>query len=391
MQKLARPVSALSRRGTFGLFLGALATAGGARAADSTGWAAVDALGEAVVADHIVPGFSISVMKAGAFVYSRGFGLANLEIPTPATPHHVYRVGSITKQFTGAAIVLLAEEGKLSIDDPLSKHLPAFPRAAEVTLRQMLTHTSGIGNYTNQPSLRDFLMAARIDYDDAALFKAMIDMTRPAYVFEPGAGWAYSNTAYVLLGLIVQKVAGQSLAAFYKRRLFDPAGMTRTAMDDAADVVPDRASGYSGHPGSSTAFDNTSFISMTFPGGAGSIRSTTEDLCRWQRALLGGKIVKPAGLAEMLKPGLIKGGVLPTAADKKTPVKYGFGLGIGEFEGHSRVGHEGGINGFITYLDSFPDQQATVAMLMNGDPFGRPSYEKRMGAIQKAAWRLALA
>ena len=388
---LFRP--ALSRRGALAIFLGGAAAASGAWAADPTGWSAVDQLGEAVVADHIAPGFSISVMKGGAFIYSKGFGLANLEIPTPATPHHVYHVGSVTKQFTAAALALLAQEGKLSFDDRLSKFIPEFPRAADVTLAQMLHHTSGIGNYTNQPRPQDFQQAARLDYDNPALLKAMIDLTKPAYVFEPGTDWAYSNTAYVLLGLIVEKVSGESCVSFYKRRLFDPAGMTQTAVDNMADVVPYRASGYSGHPGSSTAFDNTSYISMTFPGAAGNIRSTTEDLCRWHLALFGGRIVSPESLAAMIKPGRLNNGALPLAAMKpgpKTPLKYGFGLQTDDFDGHVMIGHNGGINGFITTLHSFPKEGVTVAILINGDPSGRPTFMPRMQAIQDAAARTAL-
>lgn len=383
----------LSRRHTLGLLVGGLATASVARAAEAKGWALVDQLGTALLGDHLEPGFSLSVMKNGAFVYSKGFGFANLETRTPATPHHVFRIGSLNKQFTAAALALLAEEGKLTFDDPLAKYLPEFPRAADVSLRQMLTHTSGIGNFTDRVNPEDFKRAMRFDYNSAELFKAMVEQTAPTFVFEPGMGWAYSNTAYVLLGLVVEKIAGEAYAAFVKRRLFDPAGMTRTAVDSAAEVVPDRASGYTGHPGSAVDFDNAPFISMTFPGGAGAMRSTTEDLCRWHLALFGGRIVKPASLAEMIKPGVLKNGQLPEASSgpgARKPIKYGFGLGISERDGHRVIAHNGGIPGFGSSLVTLPDDHITVAMIANSDGDGRPQSMARLQAITEAAVRAAL-
>lgn len=384
------PDASLSRRASLGLIAGALA-ASVARAAEPVGWDAVDRAGAASIAEHLEPGFSISVMKNGAFVYSKGFGLANLETQTPMTSHHVLRVGSVTKQFTAAALMQLSEAGKVSVDDKLSLYIPEFPRANEVTLRQMLTHTSGIGNYTDRVHPQDFLRDARFDYASPELLKAMIAQTQPTFVFEPGTSWAYCNTAYVLLGLIIEKLTGEPYNAVFKQRLFDPAGLTRTAVDDLAPVVPDRASGYTHHAGSSADFDNADYISMTYPGAAGSMRSTTEDLCRWHLALFGGKIVKPASLAEMVKPALLKTGQLPTAPGGKSPLKYGFGLSPSEFEGKTRISHDGGIFGFTSILQSFPDQKVTVAAIMNFDGGGRPSSMPRLHAIVDLAARAALA
>jgi len=385
---------ALSRRQTIGVLVGGAAYASGARAADVSGWAMIDQLGAAEIADHLEPGISISVMKDGAFVYSKGFGLANLETRTPVTPHHVFHIGSITKQFTAASLVLLAEAGKLSFDDPLARYLPDFPRAADVTLRQMLHHTSGLGNYTDRLDRATFMRAGRVDYTSAELFKAMVEQTAPTFVFEPGTDWAYSNTAYVLLGLVVEKVSGEPYAAFFKRRLFDPAGMKQTAVDNLADVVPDRVSGYTGHPGSLVEFDNANYISMTYPGAAGSIRSTTEDLCRWHLALFGGKIVKPASFAEMIKPGRLNNGQLPLGAmgpGGKKPLQYGFGLAISTFEGHTSIGHSGGIFGFSSDLLTLPDQHITVAAIVNADGGERPQALARLRALIAAAERAALA
>lgn len=365
-----------------------------ARASTGGSWAATDALATKLVADHQFPGLSLAVMKAGIVAYARGYGLANIETGTPVTPASVFHIGSITKQFTGAAIALLQQDGKLSVDDKLSKYLPGVPRAGEISLRQMLNHVSGLGNYTNRKPPEDFYVSARLDYDSKALLTDMLGHTDPLFVHEPGAEWDYSNTAYVLLGLVVEQVAGEPWPAFFKRRLFVPAGMTDTAVDDAKAVVPHRASGYSGQPGSETAWDNAAYISMTYPGAAGNLRSTATDLCRWHAALLGGKIVGPSALKAMLLPARLKDGSVPLAVQAagapKTPVNYGFGLFLDSFEGHATVGHGGGIFGFASDLHSFPAEKTSIAILINTDGSGRKAAGTNIKAIEDTAARAAL-
>ncbi len=388
--------SEVSRRTALALTLGGVSAASSARGAGIVSSAALEALATQAVAEGVWPGASISVMKAGKPIYAKGFGSANLETMTPVTPGSVFKIGSITKQFTAATLVLLQEDGRLSLDDRLANYLPTFPRAADVTLRQMLTHTSGIGNYTDRKDRRDFFQSARIDYDAAALLKAMIDQTDPAFVFEPGASWGYSNTAFVLLGLVIEKVTGEPYGAVFRRRLFEPAMMKNSAVDDAAQVVVGRASGYSHSP--SGAVVNASFIAMSYPGAAGSIRSTAGDLCLWHSALFGGKIVKPAGLSEMITPARLNNGALPmrppspdkAANSELEPIKYGFGLQIGAFEGRRMIGHNGGINGFVSALHTFPDQRTTVAILVNGDGAERPTFGPRFQALQDAGATFAL-
>jgi CubicO group peptidase (beta-lactamase class C family) len=359
----------------------------------SSPWAAVDAAAARLIADHASPGVSVSVMKAGRLAYSRGFGLANLETSTPATPTSIYNIGSITKQFTAAALLSLQEQGKLSVDDTLSRYYTDFPRGGEITLRQMLTHTSGLGNYTDTVTRDAFMQEARLDYDSAALYKLML-ATKPLYAHEPGTVWDYSNTAYVLLGLIAQKVAGEPCGAYYKRRLFDRAGLVDTAVDDAAEVVARRASGYTPHagaPGGGAAdgFDNASFISMTIPGGAGSMRSTSEDLCRWHAALFAGTVVGAESLKAMTTPGRLKDGALPKAAQDGKPVEYGFGLGSNTIEGHRVIGHGGGINGFSSTLQTFPDAAVTYAVLINCDGGAKLGVDGK--TLREAVARTALA
>lgn len=377
-----------TRRAALGLALGGAFAAGSAAAAAAPGpqaaglaggraagrgaFAEVAALAQEIVANHASPGLSISVMRRGRLVWSRGFGFANLETRTATTPRSVFRVGSVTKQFTGAAICALAEDGKLSVDDPLARHLPDFPRARDITLRQMLNHTSGLGNFTATRPPEAYQRMARVDYDAKALFAAMA-ATDPLFVFEPGADWAYSNTAYVLLGLVIEKVTGRPFGETFRRRLFTPAGMDDTAVDSASDVVEGRANGYAPRQGAGPAFDNVGFTTMTLPAAAGAIRSTSIDLCLWHDALFGGRILKPQSLTAMTTPGLLKNGSLPMTPPPldprapKQPMRYGYGLFVEDFEGRRRVGHAGGINGFVSQLQTFPEQGVTFSALLNVD------------------------
>jgi len=382
----------MTRRASLGLAIGGLVAASAGAATRGPRFATIDAAAAKLVDDHRVPGLSISLMRAGKLIYSKGFGWANLETKTPVTPTSVFRIASNTKQFTAAAVMLLQEEGKLSVDDKLDKFFPDFPRGTEVSLRQVLTHTAGLGNYTRVKPPREFFQIARRDYDPDALYAAM-KKTDPLYLFEPGTNWEYVNTGYVLLGLLVQKVAGEPFGAYLKRRLFDPAGMRDTALDDTTPVVPNRVSGYSAHPRSTTDFDNASYISMTYVGGAGAIRSTTDDLCRWRAALFGGRLVSPASLKEMTTPARLKDGSLPMTGppSARRHVNYGFGLIISTMEGRPCIRHTGHINGFQSELRTFPDEQITYAFLSNIDNFDshRPR-EEEIDALTDVAVKAGL-
>ena len=319
-------------------------------------WAEVEAKARAMVAGKLVPGVSVCVRKKGATVFSKGFGMANLETATPVTPASVFHIGSITKQFTASVILQLAQEGKLSLDDTLAKYLPDFPNAEKLVLRRMLSHTSGLGNYTQINQLQ-FLQDSRTDRNTAQLIEAM-KPTSQKLAYEPGTAWRYSNTAYVLLGVIIERLENQSYAEAMQQRLLTPNGLTHTAVDNAARVVPNRASGYSSALKAPSGFVNASFIAMSFPGGAGNLRSTCEDLCAWHGALLGGKVLQPASLAAMTTPVRLNDGSLPTQPDGKggkivTP--YGFGIGLDPRDGKPSVAHDGGIQGFGSHLETLTD------------------------------------
>lgn len=383
----------LSRRSALLAALGAaaapaLAHAGGKAAgkpsAPTAAWAAVEAVGRSMVDGRDTPGVQICVFKKGAPIYSKGLGMANLETATPVAPTSVFRIGSVTKQFTAACLLQLQEAGKVSIDDKLDKYLPDFPRGSQITLRQMLNHTSGLGNYTDTGKVEIFLQRSRTDYAPDALLEAMKG-TSPTYVGEAGAQWEYSNTAFVLLGLVIEKITGKPYREAFKAQLFDRAGLTRTDVDDAAEVVAGRASGYTPDAKATSGFANDSYISMTYPGGAGALRSTSEDLCRWHEALFGGRILRPESLKVMTTPALLANGQLPTQPSgpdgKREPVRYGMGLFIDSDAHGPSISHGGGNQGFGSWVGSYPDAGVRIAFIANCD--GGFDGKSKLGAHTK--------
>jgi D-alanyl-D-alanine carboxypeptidase len=334
--------------------------------------ASIDKAAAAAVAAGESPGLEVAVIKAGQAVLVKSYGSANLEQHVAVTNDSVFRIGSVTKQFTAVALLLLAEEGKLSLQDKLSKYYPNFPRAADITLDEMLHHTSGIFNYTSAPNFAVDGMIHR-GTDEMVEFIGKLPKTQD---FEPGTNWSYSNSAYFILGGVVEKAAGAPLAEVFKTRFFTPLGMTHSALDDETEIVDGRARGYSGD--GPRKFTNAPFISMSIPGGAGSIRSTAGDLVKWNAALYGGKILKPASLAAMLTPGKLSNGENSGAAMAKMMAaagapaaaasakrEYGYALFLTEEDGHRKIDHGGGIYGFSASLSEFPDDKTTVVVLSN--------------------------
>jgi CubicO group peptidase (beta-lactamase class C family) len=349
-------------------FLGSAAQA--QTPADKSLGAAIDKVAAAAVAAGESPGLEVAVVKNGKPLLVKGYGSANLEQHVPVSNDSVFRIGSVTKQFTAVALLLLAEEGKLSLQDKLSKYYPNFPRADDITLDEMLHHTSGIFNYTSEPNFAVDGMIHR-STDEMVEFIGKLPKTQD---FEPGSNWSYSNSAYFILGGVVEKASGAPLATVFKMRFFTPLGMAHSALDDETEIVAGRARGYAGAgPGK---FTNAAFISMSIPGGAGSVRSTASDLSTWNAALYGGKILKPASLAAMLTPGKLSNGEssgaaiakmmaaagAPAATDKR---EYGYALFLSQEEGHRKIDHGGGIYGFNASLSEFPDDKTTVVVLSN--------------------------
>ena len=289
-----------------------LAFAGGAAASQPLSRDTVQAIDAAMnnaVATGWTAGGAVAVMRHGKIVFSRAYGFANLETGTPATTDTVFRIGSLTKQFTATAVLLLAEDGKLSIDDPVAKYLPQFPENDSTTIRQLLTHTSGIHDYIGAEGFFDQKQWLPLTTDELV---AYVLSHSPLHDFPPGAQWAYSSSNYALAGAIIEKVSGQRLRTFLKMRIFDPLGMTQTALDDGRDIVPHRASGYDRIAENSPGYETARTISMTVPFAAGAVRSTVGDLLLWSDALMHGRVLKPESCRQMTTPVRLNDGSLPT-------------------------------------------------------------------------------
>jgi D-alanyl-D-alanine carboxypeptidase len=303
------------------------------------------------------PGAAVLVERDGQVVLRKAYGMANLELGVPLGPEMVFRLGSITKQFTATMILKLAEEGKLALDDEVTKYLPDFPtHGQKITLEHLLTHTSGIKSYTSLAQWRKVLREDLTPQQVVDLFK-----DEPAD-FAPGEKWLYDNSGYFLLGMVIEKVTGKTYANALAETLFLPLGLTHTAYGDDSAVVPGRAAGYEGSPGH---YQNASYLSMTQPYAAGSLVSTVDDLARWEHALFSGTLLRKDFFARMTTPYRLKSG---------KPTGYGYGLAVWSFEGHRVIEHGGGINGFSTDLLAFPDDRIVVAVLSN-NPGREPSPE----------------
>jgi CubicO group peptidase (beta-lactamase class C family) len=342
--------------------------------------ASIDAAVKQDVKSGRVAGAAIAVLRDGKLIFAKGYGRSNLELATAVNARTVFRIGSLTKQFTAAGVLLLAEQGKLKIDDQLSLYLPNFPRANEVTLRDLLNHTSGIHNFTEGPVIDN------ISTSGATVQQLVSDIAgqSPLYDFDPGTGWWYSNSNYALLGAVIEKVTGESWAAFMKTEIFDKLGMTDTAADRARDVVPRRASGYSLMKGAPGQFRNADFTDMSVPYAAGALRSTVVDLARWNAGLYGGKLLKPESLKEMLAPGRLRNGAEDQTAiawpggkvfappPGYVPGPYAFGLQQHSEDGRRIIGHDGSIAGFDALMQTYVDDGLTIIVLTNTNGAAHP-------------------
>ncbi len=357
----ARPTAFFSVAAVCAGVLAVAATAPSARAQSSDRLAGyVDSVVNAAITAHRTVGASVAIMKGGRVVLARGYGLADMENDVPATEQTVYRIGSITKQFTAAAIMRLAEQGKLSIDDTLQKFLPTFStQGNRVTIRHLLTHTSGIASYTG---LKQWAPLMRLDLTTDSLIGVF---AKEPFDFKPGEQWKYDNSGYFLLGTIIAKVSGKTYNQYMNEELLPSVGLTSTRYCSGSAITRHRAQGYSVTP--LGIYSNASPLSMTQPYAAGALCSTVGDLAAWTLALAGGKVVSPASYKLMTTPGTLNDGKAHT---------YGFGLGIGAFSGHREISHSGGINGFISELHHFPDDSVIVVVLSNTEGNAAPTLQK---------------
>ena len=301
---------------------------------------------------------TVLVAQDGKVLVSRAYGFANLEWRIPNTPSTRFRLGSVTKQFTAASILLLEERGKLATGDLVKNHLPDAPAAwDQITLYHLLTHTSGIPSFTGFPEYRTAKLVMTPTEKIVAAFR-----DKPLE-FAPGEKFNYSNSGYVLLGYLVEKISGQTYEQFVQENIFTPLGMKDSGLDSNRTVIPQRASGYSPSPNGPV---NAEFIHMSIPHGAGALYSTTEDLLRWTQGLFGGKLLSPASLEKM-----------------KTPFKndYAFGLQARTVNGRLVIDHGGGIEGFNTMLAYYPATKLTVAVLGNLNGNAPGEIASHLGAV----------
>jgi CubicO group peptidase (beta-lactamase class C family) len=285
---------------------------------------------------------TVLVERDGNAILDKGYGSADLEWNIPNAPDTRFRLGSITKQFTAASILLLEERGKLKVEDPISKYMPDEPAAwKNITFFHLLTHTSGIPSFTSFPDYNELQSRPVTPEQLVTRFR-----DKPLD-FQPGEKWDYSNSGYALLGYLLEKISGETYCDFLQQNIFTPLAMHDTGCDRNSIVLPRRASGYTPGP---HGLENSGYIDMTVPFSAGELYSTTGDLLRWQQALFGGKLLNPASLKKMT-----------------TPFKenYGFGLEIKTIKGYERISHGGGINGFNTFEAWYPQEKLSVIVLSN--------------------------
>ena len=293
---------------------------------------------------------SILVARDGKPIAGKGYGKANIELNVPNTPDTVFRLGSITKQFTAMGIMMLAERGKLNVNDAACKYLTDCPAAWQaITIKNLLTHTAGVPNYTSFPNFAKVAVLPMTNDQMIALFR-----DKPLD-FAIGEKYAYSNSGYFLLGAIIERVSGKTYADFLQENIFAPVGMKNSGYDVSARIIKNRAAGYGRQGGE---FVNASYMDMTIPGAAGALYSTTGDLLLWEQALYTEKLVSRKTLDEIFTP--FKSG-------------YGYGWGIGKRFDRREISHGGGIYGFATEISRFPDDRVAVIVLSNvqGAPVGR--------------------
>lgn len=323
------------------------------------------------VAAGACPGVAVRVARGGTTLLSREEGLANLETNTPVGPDAVFRVGSLTKQFTAALLLKLAAQGRLKLDDPVHRHLSFFPADTPVTLQELAQQTAGLRD-DEADGAGPCAAPGQITQVDLA--RAVAGQKRP-FEFPPGTAWRYSNANYVVLGAVVEQVTGRPLAEAAAALLFRPLGLERTAFDTSADVVRGRVEGYTRAKGAPSGWAHAEHLDVALAGGAGAMRSCTADLCRWHHALFSHQVFEARWTAAMTTPGRLRDGQ-PSGSRRFSPedasygdTQYGMGLLLPPPGKTGRTAlHYGYINGFSALLESHLDLGLTTAVLCNADP-----------------------
>lgn len=292
-----------------------------------------------------VPGVSLTIVEDGKITYAKGFGYANVEHQVPVKTDTIFQIASVGKQFTAAAVMLLVEDGKINLDDKISKYLKDTPEPwKDITVRHLLTHTSGLGDY---PKDFDY----RKDYTEEELFEII---KNSKLEFKPGEKWQYSNFGYVTLGILIRKVSGKFYGDYLQEKVFQPLKMDTARVISEADIIPNRASGYTLDNGK---LKNQSWVSPSLNTTAdGALYMTVKDLAKWDVALYGEKILKKSSLEQIWSPVKFNDG---------NTFPYGFGWSLGKVTGSRVFEHSGGWQGFSSHISRFVDEKTTVIVLSN--------------------------
>jgi len=315
-----------------------------------------DYLAQEMKAQHI-PGLALGVYRNGEIVKAQGYGLANVELNVAVKPETIFQSGSVGKQFAATAVMMLVEEGKVGLDDAITKYFPGAPDAwNNIKVRNLLSHTSGLAEYESDertgPSGPFYL---RLDFTEDELLKKAEALP---FDFQPGEKWSYRNTNYLLLGFLIRKVTGEFYGDYLHERIFKPLGMNATRIISEADIIPNRAAGYQLVKGE---LKNQDWVSPTFNSTAdGALYFTVLDLAKWDAALYTEKLVKKSSLDQMWTVAKLNDG-------KPNKSNYGFAWTIDQMNGHRVIEHGGAWQGFTTYIARYVDDKLTVVVLTNLD------------------------
>ncbi len=319
----------------------------------------VDSLVQPYIDSAKVAGIAIAVYKNNEPLIHKAYGMADLEFNVKMPVDASFEIGSVTKQFTAAAICQLAESGKLSLDDDITKYLKFDTHGNHVTIRNLLSHTSGIKGYTELPV---FEKLSVFTFPRDTLLRLL---EKEPFDFDPGEGLIYSNSGFFMLGLIIEKVSGLPYEEYVKKNLFEKAGMKNSYYGSEIKVISNKAHGYNmgemefsqnGKPTGHTRLDHAAYLNHTWPYAAGSLCSTTEDLAKWNDALHHGKILGEKMYEEYITPAVLKDG---------SPTHYAKGITLSEQDGRRLISHGGGINGYLAQNNYYPDDNISIIVLIN--------------------------
>jgi len=312
------------------------------------------------------PGVVVLVRQGNRTLYRGAQGKADIELDVPLEPNNIFRIGSVTKIFTAALVVKMAQAGQLSLDDSLQKYLPKFPNAEHITLRELLNHTSGVADLTKNPT--PGLMRS-----EATTATLVADIASRQPDFPPGSRWSYSNSGYILLAAVIERITGAPWHEALEKNVLIPLELHHTTRDDDTKIVHSRALGYS-TTDAPYLVSRAAFISMSVPSAAGALLSNADDLATSIQRLGHGAIVGPRGFAAMSTP--VRGIPGITSA-----TSYGLGLYLWTVRGQQLVGHTGQIDGFASAVAYLPKQDITLVVLANDDNFDAKTMVKRLAAL----------